>query len=115
MMNELTHNPSVNVQDIKIFYEDALRHVSNDEPIIYGQADIDEFIAKGIRILDNLYSCGPKPDVSNQYHIYDLVSLIRICTEQELYISLEGLSFTEISLLNDYVEQTMRAYYFDVA
>lgn len=115
MMNELTHNPSVNVQDIKIFYEDALRHVSNDEPIIYGQANIDELIAEGIRILDNLYSCGPKPDVSNQYHIYDLVSLIRVCTEQELYISLEGLSFTEISLLNDYVEQTMRAYCFDVA
>ena len=54
-------------------------------------------------------------DISNQYHIYDLVSLIRVCTKQEFYISLEGLSFTEVSLLNDYVEQTMRAYYFDVA
>ena len=115
MTNELTHSPSVKVQDIKIHYEDALQHVSNDEPIIYTQANIDELIAEGIRILDSLYSCDPKPDVPNRYHIYDLVSLIRVCTEQEFYISLEGLSFTEISLLNDYVEQTMRAYYFDVA
>lgn len=115
MMNELTHNPSVKVQDIKIHYEDALQHVLDKKPIIYTQGTIDELIAEGIRILDSLYSCDQKPGVTNQYHIYDLVSLIRICTEQELYISLEGLSFTEISLLNDYVEQTMRAYYLDVA
>lgn len=115
MMNELTHSPSTKVQDIKIFYEDALHHVLDDEPIIYAQGTIDELITEGIHISDSLYSCDPKPDIPNQYHIYDLVGLIRICTEQELYISLEGLSFTEVSLLNDYVEQTMRAYYLDVA
>ena len=115
MTNELPHSPSVNVQDIKIHYEDARQRVLGKKLIIEGQANIDELIAEGIRILDSLYSCDPKPDVPNQYHIYDLVRLIRVCTEQEFYISLEGLSFTEVSLLNDYVEQTMRAYYFDVA